>query len=42
MFDGDNMILVDQVPGMVENFNTGIFSNTINVINVQLCVIGLL
>ena len=31
------MFLVSQVSGLVENFNTGIFSDTKNVINVKLC-----
>ena len=37
-----NMFLVGQVSGLVENFNIGIFSDTINVINVQLCIMVLL
>ena len=32
------MFLVGQVSGLVEKFNTGIFSGTINVINVKLCM----
>ena len=36
------MILVGQVSGLVKNFNIGIFSDTINVINVKLCVMVLL
>ena len=31
-----HMFLVGQVSGLVENFNIGIFSDTINVINVKL------
>ena len=33
-----NMFWLGQVPGLVKNFNTGIFSDTINVIKVKLCV----
>ena len=33
-----NMSLVGQVSGLVKSFNLGIFSDTINVINVQLCI----
>ena len=33
-----NMFLVGQVSGIVENFNTGIFPDTVNVINVKLCM----
>ena len=33
------MVLIGQVPGLVKNFNIGIFSNTINVINVKLMVL---
>ena len=36
------MFLVCQVSGLVENFNTGIFSDTINVINVKLCMMVVL
>ena len=32
------MFLVDQVSGLVENFNIEIFSHMINVINVKLCM----
>ena len=32
------MFLVGQVPGLVENFNNGISSDTIDVINVKLCM----
>ena len=32
------MFLVSLVSGLVENFNIGIFSDTINVINVKLCM----
>ena len=32
-----NCFSVGQVSGLVENFNTGIYSNTIKVINVKLC-----
>ena len=31
-----NMFLLGQVSGLVENFNVAIFSDTVNVINVQL------
>ena len=37
-----NMFLVGQVSGLVENFYIGIYSDTINVINVKLCLIELL
>ena len=37
-----NMLLVGQVSGLVENFNIGIFSDTINMINVKLCFMVLL
>ena len=37
-----NIFLVVQVSGFVENFKIGIFSNTVNVINVKLCMIVLL
>ena len=36
------MFLVYRVYGLVENFNIGIFSSTINVIRVKLCVMVLL
>ena len=32
------MFLVDQVSGLVENSHTGIYSDTIYVINVKLCI----
>ena len=35
------MLLVDEVSGLVENFDIGIFSGTINVLNVKLCVMVL-
>ena len=35
------MILVSQVFGLVEDFNTGIFADTINVITVELCMMVL-
>ena len=35
------MFLVGQVSGLVKNFHTGIFSDTINVINVKLCMMVL-
>ena len=35
------MFLVSQVSGLVEKFNIGIFSDTINVINVKLCMMVL-
>ena len=37
-----NMFMVSQVSGLVENFNIGIYSDTINVINVKLCMMILL
>ena len=37
-----NMLLVGQVSGLIENFNMGISSDTINVINVKLCMMVLL
>ena len=36
-----NMFFVSQVSGLVESFDTGIFSDTINVINVKLCMMVL-
>ena len=36
-----NMFLVGQVSGLVENFNIGIFSDTINVINIKLSMMVL-
>ena len=36
------MVYVGQVSGLVENFNTGIYSDTINVINLKLCMMVLL
>ena len=33
-----DMFLVGQVPWLVRNFSIGIFSDTINVINVKLCI----
>ena len=36
------MFFVGQVSGLVENLNTGLYSETINVINVELCVMVLL
>ena len=35
------MFLVSQVSGLVENFNIGNFSDTINVISVKLCMVVL-
>ena len=35
------MFLVGQVSGLVKNFNIGIFSDIINVINVKLCMMVL-
>ena len=35
------MFWVDQVSVLVKNFNIGIFSDTINVINVKLCMMVL-
>ena len=32
------MFFASQLSGLVENFNTGIFSEKINVINVKLCM----
>ena len=37
-----NMVLVGLLSGLVKNFNIGIFSDTINVINVKFCVMVLL
>ena len=36
-----NMLFVGQVSGLVENFNIVIYLDTINVINVKLCVMVL-
>ena len=43
VFKGDNidMFLICRVAGLVENFNIGIFSKTMNVINVRLCMMVL-
>ena len=35
------MFFASQLSGLVENFNTGIFSEKINVINVKLCMMVL-
>ena len=35
------MFFMGQVSGLVENFNIGIYSDTINVINVKLCMMVL-
>ena len=32
------MFFISHVSGLVENFNIGIYSETINVINVKLCI----
>ena len=37
-----NMCLVSRVSGLVKNISTGIFSDTINAINVKLCMVVLL
>ena len=37
-----SMLFVGQVPGLVENFNIGIYSDPTNVINVKLCMMVLL
>ena len=37
-----NIFFIGQVSGLVENFNTGIYSDTINVINVKLWMVILL
>ena len=37
-----NMFLVGQVSWLVKNFHIGIYSDTVNVINVKLCVMALL
>ena len=37
-----NVFLVGQVSGLLENLNIGIFSDTISVINVKLCMMVLL
>ena len=37
-----NMFLVGQVPGLVEHVNTWVFSDTLNVINVRVCMMVLL
>ena len=36
------MFLVGQVSGLVENFNVGLASDTINMIKVKLCMVVLL
>ena len=36
------MFFVSQVSGLVENCNIGVYSDTINVINVELCMVVLL
>ena len=37
-----NMFLVSEVSGLVKYFNTGIFSDTVNVIDIKLCMMVLL
>ena len=37
-----NTFLVSQVSGFVENVNTGIFSDNIDVINLKLCMMAIL
>ena len=37
-----NKFLVGQVSGLVKNCSIGIYSNTVNVINVKLCMMALL
>ena len=37
-----NMFFISQVSGLVENFNIRIFSDTINVVNIKLCIMVLL
>ena len=37
-----NMFFIGQVSGLVKNFNIGIYPDTINVINVKLCMMILL
>ena len=37
-----HLFLVNQVSGLVENLNTGIFSDSMNVINLELCTMVLL
>ena len=37
----NNFFFVGQVSGLVENLNIGIYSHTINVINVKLCMMAL-
>ena len=37
-----NMFFISQVSGVVENINIGIYSDTINVVNVRLCMMALL
>ena len=36
------MFFISQVSGLVKNFNVGIYSDTIYVINVKLCMVVLL
>ena len=36
------MFFIGHVPGLVKNFNIGIYSDTINVMNVKLCMMALL
>ena len=36
------MFFVSQLSGLVENFNIGMYSDTINVMNVKLCIMVLL
>ena len=37
-----NMFSIGQLSGLVENFEIGIFSDSINAINVKLCMVVLL
>ena len=36
------MVLIGEVSGLVKNFNNGIYSDTMNMINIKLCMMILL
>ena len=42
VFKGDQRCLVSQVSGLGKNFNLGLFTYTINMINIKLCMMVLL
>ena len=42
MYSREITVCVGQVSGLVKNFNTGIYTDTINVVNVKPCMMVLL